>query len=69
VCNVLPEPVWDDWHVLCRRILLWSRQQPKWIVLAVRDGKKLNSGVRVRWVVKSTELVKFKLAPFQKIKS
>ncbi len=34
-----------------------------------RDRKKLNSGVRVKWVVKSTELVKFKLATFLKIKS
>jgi len=31
-----------------------------------RDRQKLNSGVRVRCVVKSTELVKFKLAALKK---
>ncbi len=35
---------------------------------AVRD-KKLNSGVRLRGVMKSTESVKFKLANIYKIKS
>ncbi len=35
----------------------------------VRDKKKLNSGVRVRGFIKSTELVKFRLANFPKIKS
>ncbi len=35
----------------------------------LRDRKKLNSGVRVRGVIKLTELGKFKLAIFQKKKS
>jgi hypothetical protein len=34
-----------------------------------RDRKKLNSGVRVRGVIKFKELRKFKLAIFQKTKS
>jgi hypothetical protein len=38
-------------------------------VTPVRDRKKLNSGVRVRGVIKLTELGKFKLAVFQKNKS
>jgi hypothetical protein len=38
------------------------------VLLLLRDRKKLNSGVRVRGVIKFTELGKFKLAIFQKNK-
>jgi hypothetical protein len=37
--------------------------------LLAAEIKKLNSGVRVRGVIKSTESVKFKLANIYKIKS
>jgi hypothetical protein len=53
----LPTPL-DEWDSVTSSSIAYSN----------RDRKKLNSGVRVRGIIKFTELGKFKLAIFQQKK-